>query len=121
VFRGFLLPALATAWDWAAHRFGGAPATPVDEDGQERWTLPAMVFAALVTSAPFALMHAEQLAHAWAPVGVLYGVSLVLCAVRLRLRSLAASVLVHAAYNFTIFAVVFAATGGFEHLERLKG
>jgi membrane protease YdiL (CAAX protease family) len=46
-------------------------------------------------------------------------VSLVLCAVRLRLNSLAASTLVHAAYNFTLFAGMLVATDGFRHLDKL--
>ena len=54
------------------------------------------------------------------PLGVLFCVSLVLCGVRLRFHSLAASALVHACYNGTIFALLFFATGGFRHLEKLN-
>ena len=84
------------------------------------WSLPALVFATTLTSICFALLHADQLAHAWAPLGVLFCVSMVLCVIRLRFRSLAASALVHACYNGTIFVMLFLATGGFRHLERLK-
>ena len=85
-----------------------------------QWSLPALVFATTLTSICFALLHADQLAHAWAPLGVLFCVSVVLCIVRLRFHSLAASALVHACYNGTIFVMLFLATGGFRHLERLK-
>ena len=79
----------------------------------------AMVFAALTVSAPFALMHAEQVAKAWGPISLLYGVSLVLCIVRLKTRSLAASTLVHSAYNFMLFAAMFVQTDGFRHLDKV--
>jgi len=39
--------------------------------------------------------------------------------VRLTMNSVAAGVVVHAAYNFTLFAAVLAETGGFRHLEKL--
>jgi membrane protease YdiL (CAAX protease family) len=116
-FRGFLLPALATAYDWLA--LERSPA------GLDRWqrssmnSASALVFAAVVSSIPFALLHADQLSHAWGAVAVLYGVSLVLCFVRIRMHSLACSVLMHATYNFSLFAVVLLATGGFRHLDKL--
>ena len=78
-----------------------------------------MIFAALTVSAPFALMHAEQVGNAWGPVLLLYCVSLILCTVRLATRSLAASTLVHASYNFMLFAVMFAETDGFRHLDKM--
>jgi membrane protease YdiL (CAAX protease family) len=93
-FRGFLYPAL------------------------RRWT--GSILAAVLTSVPFALLHAPQLAHAASPLFLVFLVSLVLCAVRDLTRSVAASALVHATYNFSLFAVVFFASGGFTHLERLK-
>jgi membrane protease YdiL (CAAX protease family) len=68
---------------------------------------------------PFALLHAEQVAKAWGPLLLLYCVSLILCAVRLATRSLAASTLVHSAYNFMLFALMFAQTGGFRHLDKM--
>jgi uncharacterized protein len=121
-FRGFLLPALATAWDWLGHRFNGRPERPVNPvSGQPQWSMPAMIFAAVFASIPFALLHSEQLAHAFAPLAVLFGVSLVLCVVRFRTSSLAASVTVHAAYNLSIFATLYLATGGFRHLDRIHG
>jgi membrane protease YdiL (CAAX protease family) len=94
-FRGFLYPAL------------------------RRWT--GGILAAILTSIPFAWLHAQQVGHAWAPLAMVFLVSLVLAAVRDRTDSVAASAMVHAFYNLSIFAVIFAATGGFHHLERLKG
>lgn len=93
-FRGFLYPALRP------------------------WT--GRVLAAILTSAPFALLHAQQVAHAWGPLAMVFLVSLVLVAVRERTGSVAASALVHACYNLSIFAVIFYASGGFLHLDRLK-
>lgn len=119
-FRGFLLPALANAWDWAASKLFDKTRPGIDADGQPQWSLPAMIVASLITSAGFARIHSEQLAHSMVPLAVLYCVSLALCAVRLRARSLSASVLVHAAYNFTLFATIFIATGGFHHLEKIQ-
>ncbi|HVJ09866.1 MAG TPA: type II CAAX endopeptidase family protein [Acidisarcina sp.] len=120
-FRGFLLPSLATAWDWLGQQFAHQPERPLDPvSGQPSWSLLAMVVASIGTSIPFALLHAEQLAHAFAPLSVLFGVSIVLCVVRLATSSLAASVAVHAAYNFSIFALVFLATDGFRHLDKLR-
>jgi membrane protease YdiL (CAAX protease family) len=116
-FRGFLLPALATAYDWLA-----LERTPA---GLERWqnsslhSASAMIFAAVFSSVPFALLHSEQLSHAWGPLAVLYGVSLVLSFVRIRTHSVACSTLMHAAYNFSIFGVILISTGGFRHLEKL--
>ena len=78
-----------------------------------------MLFAALTVSVPFALMHADQVGKAWGPLVLLYCVSLILCTVRLMTRSLAASTLVHSAYNFLLFAAMFAQTGGFRHMDKM--
>jgi membrane protease YdiL (CAAX protease family) len=116
-FRGFLLPALATAYDWLA-----LERTPA---GVERWqrssmnSTSALAFSAIFSSIPFALLHADQLSHAWGALGVLYGVSLVLSFVRIRTHSLACSAVMHATYNFSIFVVIVVTTDGFRHLERL--
>jgi membrane protease YdiL (CAAX protease family) len=117
IFRGFLLPALATAWDWVGERFSHEPPRPLDSDGQPQWSLPAMVAASIATSLPFALVHVEQQGHSLGPFLLLIVVSLILCAVRLRTRSLAASTLVHACYNFLIFSLMLIGTGGFRHLD----
>jgi uncharacterized protein len=94
-FRGFLYPSLRP------------------------WT--GRFFAAVLTSLPFTLLHAQQVAHAWAPLSMVFLVSMLLAGVREKTRSVAASALFHASYNFSIFAFIFVASGGFMHLERLKG
>jgi membrane protease YdiL (CAAX protease family) len=119
VFRGFLLPALCTAYDWAAEMTAGEPAPPLDLNGQPQWSIPAMVVASILVSIPFALMHAEQTAGALGPFLLLVCVSLVLCWARLSTRSLAASVLVHASYNLLLFSLMLLGTGGFKHLDKM--
>ena len=59
-------------------------------------------------------------AHAWAVLGVLFVVSLAFSYVRIATHSVACSTLMHATYNFTIFAVLFVASGGFRHLDKLS-
>jgi len=118
-FRGFLLPSLSTAYDWLAERFYHVPRRPLRSDGSPQWSMSAMVIASLVTSAPFALMHAEQTGNSVDAVLLLACVSIVLCAVRLVTRSLAASVLVHSFYNFLIFSMMLLGTEGFKHLDKM--
>ena len=116
-FRGFLLPALATAYDWLSLQ-----RTPANV---RRWasttgnTNAGLIFAALFSSLLFALVHGPQLEWARGPVALLFGVSLVLAFVRVRTHSVACSTLVHLTYNLTIFLAALVATGGFRHLERL--
>jgi membrane protease YdiL (CAAX protease family) len=116
-FRGFFLPAFAIAYDWLC--------LPRTEAARNTWnssnaiTLPALVFSAVLTSILFALLHGKQTAFTWPVLVLLFSVSLVLTTVRIRLRSVAASTLVHASYNLTIFVAAFIATGGYRHLERL--
>jgi hypothetical protein len=119
IFRGFFLPAVATAWDWILERTTGRSPRPLDAAGNPQWSVGAMIFGSLVVSAPFALMHSAQVGQAWGPLLLLYCVSLILCGVRLTTRSLAASTLVHSAYNFMLFAVMFAQTGGFRHMDKM--
>ena len=117
-FRGFLLPALAIAYDWL--RLERTPA------GLRRWqetsdlSLPALVFGSVFSSVAFSLLHAGQLQHAWGMVGMLFGVSLVFSYVRLRTHSVACSTMMHMVYNLTIFIQMLIATGGFRHLDQLK-
>jgi membrane protease YdiL (CAAX protease family) len=123
-FRGFLLPSLASTWDWfhdlKRRPDAGLIATDRGAQYDPRWSIPALLFSCGVTSIAFALVHADQLAHAWAPLAVLFGVSLVLCGVRLWTHSLAASTLIHATYNGTIFTILFFGTGGFRHLDKIN-
>jgi len=118
-FRGFLLPSLCTAWDWAVEKSIGRPAPPLDTNGHPQWSLFAMIVGSLLTSIPFALLHREQQGYAFGPFLLLIAVSLVLCFVRLRTRSLAASTLVHAGYNFIIFGLAFIGTSGFRHFDKM--
>ena len=118
-FRGFLLPALATAFDWTAEKTVHRPRTNLDWNGHPDWSMPAMVVASLLTSILFAFMHADQTSYSLGPFILLIIVSLVLCFARLRLRSLAASVLLHASYNFLLFSFMLIGTSGFRHLDKM--
>jgi membrane protease YdiL (CAAX protease family) len=94
LFRGFLYPALA-------RRIGIAASV-------------------VITSLLFALIHAPQLAHSWAPLVLIFTVGIVLTLIRVRTGSVASSFLVHVGYNFSLFAVMFFATDHFRHLERMR-
>jgi membrane protease YdiL (CAAX protease family) len=118
-FRGFLLPALSTAFDWIAEKTHDQHPHPLGIDGHPQWSMPAMIVAAILTSILFALMHADQTGYSLGPFLLLICVSLVLCWARLSSRSLAASVIVHATYNFLLFSFMFFGTGGFKHLENM--
>jgi hypothetical protein len=117
-FRGFLLPAFAIAYDWLS-----LPRIPA---AREQWnssnvlSFPGLVFSAVLTSILFALLHGKQTAFTWPVLLLLFCVSLVLTAVRIRLRSVLASTLVHASYNFAVFLSAFIATGGYRHLDHLS-
>lgn len=111
-FRGFLLPGFVNAFRWLKDK------GDISEGTYRGIGLPLSV---VLTSLPFALMHAPQVSHAWGPLLLIGLVSAVLCTVRLATDSLASSTLVHAAYNFTLFAALLVQTQGFTHLERLKG
>jgi hypothetical protein len=119
LFRGFLLPALCTAYDWFVEKTTGAPVRPLGPNDHPQWSFPAMVAASIATSIPFAWMHAAQTGYSIGPFLLLIGISLVLCAVRLWTRSLASSVLVHACYNFLLFSVMMIGTSGFRHLGKM--
>jgi membrane protease YdiL (CAAX protease family) len=118
-FRGFLLPALSTACDWVGERTMHKPRRPLDFNGHPQWSLPAMAIASLLTSVLFAFMHADQTSYSIGPLVLLVIVSLVLCFARLRLRSLAASVLLHASYNLLLFSFMLIGTSGFRHLDKM--
>ncbi|HWE86284.1 MAG TPA: CPBP family intramembrane glutamic endopeptidase [Terracidiphilus sp.] len=118
-FRGFLLPALCTAWDWAMERIQHRTPSWPDAEGKTRWSPAAMIVGSVLTSIPFALMHGAQTGYSLGPFVLLMCVSLVLCWVRLSTRSLAASTLVHSSYNFLLFALMMWGTGGFKHLDNM--
>jgi membrane protease YdiL (CAAX protease family) len=118
-FRGFLLPALCTSVDWAVSLRTKKPPPPLGPNGHPKWSLAAMIVGSVLTSLPFAAMHADQIAHSIGPLVLLFCVSLILCFARLATRSLAASTLVHASYNFILFALMFFGTSGFKHLDKM--
>ena len=125
LFRGFLLPALANLIDWlrlprgrtAEERTASLVALEV-WSGSRNNSRPAQIASSILTSVAFALIHAPQLGYTWAAVSLLAAVSLALCWIRLRTGSVAASTMVHSAYNFSVFLSLFIVTGGFQHLER---
>ncbi len=117
LFRGFLLPAFAIAYDWLS--LPRTPAAREQWNSTNRITIPALVFSAVLTSILFTALHGQQVSYAWPVLILLFCVSLVLTFVRIRLRSVAASALVHASYNLTIFLTAFIATDGYRHLDKM--
>ncbi len=116
-FRGFLLPAFAIAYDWLS-----LPRTPAAHEAwrsNNKLTPPSLVFSAVLTSILFAAIHGFQTSFAWPVLILLFCVSLALSYVRIRLRSVMASTLIHVSYNATIFVFAFIATGGYRHLDKL--
>lgn len=105
--------------------FGVLVAPPVEELLFRGLLYPVLnrrlgvVTALALTSFGFALLHASQLALAWAPLLSLFLVGFALTLVRARLQSVTASTLVHMTYNATLFAVVYFQTGGFRHMDAL--
>jgi len=93
-FRGFLYPVLARS-------FG-------------------MGLGICLSALGFGLMHAAQYGYSWASVLLIFLVGVVLGVVRAKKDSVGAGFLVHIAYNGTITVAMFAATGGFRHLEKLN-
>jgi uncharacterized protein len=79
-----------------------------------------MVLAIVFTASVFGLIHAPQLGRAWAPVLVVFLVGVALTITRAATKSVAASLLIHVAYNGTLSALLFAASDGFRHLEKLN-
>jgi membrane protease YdiL (CAAX protease family) len=92
-FRGFLYPVLARRW--------------------------GMVSGVVFTALGFALVHASQLAHAWAPLLILFIVGLVFTLARVVTRNVAPGFLMHVGYNFTLFGLLYIATDHFRHMERM--
>ena len=118
-FRGFLLPALCTAVDWTVSLRTRKPPPPLGPNGHPQWSLAAMIVGSVLTSLPFAAMHADQTGYSLGPFVLLFCVSLILCFSRLATRSLAASTLVHAVYNFILFTLMLVGTSGFKHLDKM--
>lgn len=93
-FRGFLYPVIARRW--------------------------GIISGVTITAAVFAFIHESQLAHAWAPLLLLFGVGIVLTVVRARTGSVGASFLIHVGYNSTLFLMLYFASDHFRHLERIS-
>jgi uncharacterized protein len=110
-FRGFLLPSLLNIFRWIQRK--GA----ISESAIRFVGVPLCI---VLTSIPFALMHAEQVSDSWGPVLLIGCVSIILCVVRLQLRSVAAGVIVHSFYNLTLFTGLLIQSDGFRHLDKLK-
>jgi uncharacterized protein len=92
-FRGFLYPVLAS-------RLG-------------------IFLGVVLTAAGFGLIHSPQLGRAWAPILVVFLVGLALTITRAVTNSVAAGVIIHMTYNTTLSVLIFIATGGFHHFEKL--
>jgi membrane protease YdiL (CAAX protease family) len=93
-FRGFLYPVLA-------RRLG-------------------VLVSVILTAIAFAALHGAQLAHAIAPLVVIFIVGLVLTIIRARNGSVASSVLVHMGYNGALFLMAWYGSDHFRHLEKLQ-
>jgi membrane protease YdiL (CAAX protease family) len=92
-FRGFLYPVLARRLGIAA--------------------------GVVLTAFGFALVHASQLANAWAPLLILFMVGTVFTVVRVVTRNVAPGFLMHVGYNFMLFAMLYIATDHFRHMEKM--
>ncbi|HEX4006424.1 MAG TPA: CPBP family intramembrane glutamic endopeptidase [Acidobacteriaceae bacterium] len=111
-FRGLLLPGLINVFRWLQRK---------GSIGEETVRTIGIPLSIVLTSLPFAFMHAQQVSFSWGPVLLIGCVSIILCIVRLRTKSLASSILVHSFYNLTLFTGLLIQTDGFRHLEKLKG
>jgi uncharacterized protein len=110
---------------WALSLFGVSLAPLLEEFFFRGFLYPVLVrrlgvvIAILLTSGSFGLIHAPQLGRAWAPVLVVFLVGLALTITRAVTKSVAASLLMHVAYNATISALIFVVSDGFRHLDKL--
>ena len=115
-----------TAEAWVVSLFGVTVAPLLEELFFRGFLYPVLVrrlgvvLAVLLTALGFGLIHAPQLGRAWAPVLVVFLVGLVLTITRAVTKSVAAGVLIHMAYNGTISILIFLASDGFRHLEKLN-
>jgi len=111
---------------WALTIFGITMAPVMEEFLFRAFLYPVLkrhlglAAAVLLTALGFSLLHGSQLRFAWGPLVVIFLVGLVLTIVRAQKNSVAASLLMHVAYNGTISALMFVATDGFRHLEKLN-
>jgi hypothetical protein len=109
--RGFLLPSLINVFRWLQRK------QVIGEGAVRTFGIPLSI---LLTSIPFALMHAEQVSNSWGPVLLIGCVSIILCIVRIATDSVAAGVVLHVCYNLTLFSGLLIQTDWFRHLDKLK-
>ncbi len=123
VFRGFLLPGISIAVDWLRIPRGADDFESIENLHAWRastgFSNVALVVSSLITSALFAAIHGPQLGYTVPALALLMGVSLILCLVRIRTGSVAASTLVHGCYNLSVFLTLFVSTSGFRHLDKI--
>jgi membrane protease YdiL (CAAX protease family) len=111
---------------WALSLFGVTLAPLLEELFFRGFLYPVLVRrltvvpAVVLTAVGFGLIHAPQLGRAWAPVLIVFLVGVVLTITRAITKSVAAGLLIHIAYNGTISAMIFLATDGFRHLDKLN-
>ena len=123
VFRGFLLPGIAITVDWLRIPRGTTDMESLENLHAWRestgYSNVALIVSSLITSTLFAAIHGPQLGYTVPALALLMGVSLVLCFVRLRTGSVAASTVVHGCYNLSVFLTLFVSTSGFRHLDKI--
>ncbi|HZS51563.1 MAG TPA: CPBP family intramembrane glutamic endopeptidase [Bryobacterales bacterium] len=103
--------------------FGVFAAPPVEELLFRGFLFPVVershgqIAAVVATAALFSLVHAQQYGWAWQNLLLLGYVGVIFGTVRAVSRSLIPSTLMHAAYNFTLFAGLYAASKGFHNFN----
>jgi membrane protease YdiL (CAAX protease family) len=84
-----------------------------------RWF--GLIAAVVLTAIAFASIHGAQLGYAWAPVLSIFVVGVVFTVVRARMKSVAASFLMHCGYNSALFTLLWLASDHYRHLEKVAG
>jgi uncharacterized protein len=80
----------------------------------------AVLAGITISAVAFGLLHAPEYSYSLPLVSLLTMIGIVLGIIRAAKDSVAAAVLVHAAYNGTIILMLAIATDGFRHLEKLN-
>ena len=120
--RFFETPALA----WMLSIFAVLIAPPLEELFFRGFLYPVLarslgIFTSIaITSLAFGAVHSDQLNHSWGPLLIIVMVGAILTTVRAFLKSVAATVLMHMGYNFTIMIALFIGTDGFRHLDKMR-
>jgi membrane protease YdiL (CAAX protease family) len=110
LFEATLFPVLLALFLEAQARRTPAPDAPI----------LAMAGGIILTACAFASIHASQLKYSWGPVLIIFLVGIALTSVRALKKSVAATVLMHMAYNSTIFVATYIATDRFQHMEKFN-